>query len=1235
MQNFEHRREKKEMKIFLTILDQTLLFFTRNINLLRLYIINHYNYNDSVYQFLTANDNAENIIVHTKALDDALENKKVKNIAISGSYGSGKSSFIKTFEKNHPQYNFLDISLATFKSQNTKENEKLTDLSLIEKSILEQMFYKVKNTTIPQSRLKKINRLTWLPIKIITILIIALSYFILLAPEKIEKIALLKALVQTISENSLEYLPLIILLLGSYWIIKKVLIIISNSIIEKINLKNLELISNSDSASLLNKYLDEILYFFEKTNFHIVVFQDLDRFGNLEIFTKLRELNNFINNSEQVGKRIVFLYAVQDNMFKNAYERTKFFDFLIPIIPYINATNSKDILFNYFQDITKSFLYDISLYISDMRLLKNIYNEYLIYSKNLDGKLDKTKLLAMIIYKNFEPQDFEELHKCKGLVYDVFKRKMEYLKSYNHTIEQEITNIQTNIQEIEKEPLNDIKELRELYILQIINQFNGSFDGKLYCSDKIFTIQDSVLDDNFELIKKSDRIISKFYPRNDYSLKDSNAVNFKHIENILKSYEEREKTILDKINNKRDYLELEIEKLKNQQQLLKDVSIKELFEQFNNVTILDAIDDNEEKNKRDFYNKDLMKYLLSYGHIDENYEEYISNFFGISITKDEQEFLRNIKNNGEVLSFNYELKHLEEIVTFRLTVNEFNKESVLNLYIIDYLLENKNSYSEQIEKLFQQLSNQSELSKEFILHCLDTCREKVEFVRLIVKYNQNFWLFLTDKRNDKLNTYFGWIIYYAESKDIIKLNINNTLKEYLIQAEYLQPFTGNEVKKVINIIKYFNIKFFRLNLVDNFQIVEFIFRKSHYALSPDMINQMLFYKCAPKTEVEEHLKVAHLTTIKSDKMHTDQDILLQYIYDNINEYIENVFLKISTNTQESEEIIIELLNIENLNVDLKYRIIETQENKIIEINHIDRSLWETLIRYNKINPSWDNAFKYFNDNDTNNDLLLNYLNIEENAKTISQINCGGEYQKKHEFFNQELLRFIIQTNIFSLTSYEYLTKNLGYVYLDLNISELDKNKILLLIKYNKFQFKKQCFDTLKARNDILHIALIEKNKEKLLEEFENFQFDTDDITQILDMNNNTISPDIKKNLIEKIDYTLINNAKIAKLIYQYIDKTMKKPFDYVKIMLQNLKNLESRVNLIVEQNNGLDEKEFFEILDFLPVEYSKIKNLDGKETILTDTDYNQKLIKILKEKEFITSAKKEKKDQLRLYIKKR
>lgn len=1216
---YDHAKEE-----IVEIVDKTLLFFMHKLNLFHLYIVNRFGLNTTTYQFLTANDKAKNIDEYVKALNDALENNKVKNIAISGSYGSGKSSFIKTFEKNSPQYRFLDISLATFKRKGTKEGDEKTDLSLIEKSILEQMFYKVKNTTIPQSRLKKINRLKWIPIKIISVLLIVLSYFILFQPQSFKNITVLDYLLKINSNEYLKYLPVVFLIMGAYYIVNKLLIIISNTNIEKLSLQNLELKSNSDSASLLNQYLDEILYFFEQTHFDIVVFQDLDRFENLDIFTKLRELNNFVNNSEQVAKKIVFIYAVKDEMFKNAHERTKFFDFLIPIIPYINATNSKDVLLDYFEDVEKSFLYDISLYISDMRLLKNIYNEYLIYSSNLDSKLDKTKLLAMIIYKNFEPQDFEELHKCKGLVYDVFKGKKEHITLYIEEIGRNIDSLRNQIEDIENEPRKDIKELRQLYIFKIIENLNNQFGGTLYVNSKGLSVQNCIEDDNFKLIKESNNLTSKFFQQNTYHAINSSAISFKNIEQVIGNYDKREKLILDRINNKTSDLSSKIQKLKQQQEKLKDISIKELFEKFSNVTILED---------KSFENKELMQYLLSYGHINENYEEYISNFFGVSITKDEQEFLQNIKKSGKAFSFDYELKNLEEIVKYRLTINEFSKESVLNLNLLNYLLENKSLYYQQIEKLFLQLSNENERSNEFIFYCLDYCNQRKEFVSLIVKFCQKFWFLLMNSRADKLITYFGWVIHYSEYENVKSLNYNGCLKEYLTNVSSIQEFSGSSANKVIQLIKDLDIKFIRLDLTNSYEIVNFIFENSYYALEPHMINKIIFSNCAPQSLVEEDLKYAHLTTIKSDKLLKGKEVLLKYINDNINEYIENIFLRIDTNTKESEEIVIELLNSETLNEDLKLKVIEKEEAKIINIDNIDKMLWEQLIRQNKVVSSWDNAFKYFNDPNTNNDLLLDYLNIEENAVKISQIQCGAEYRKNHEFFDSKLLKLIIETNRFSIVSYEHLIRNLGFWYEDLNISKLNNEKIELLIKYGRFQFKKACFDALKEKDGNLHIAFIEKNKNKLLEEFETFEFETDDIIKILEIDKGIVSDVMKKDFIEKVDYTLITNKNIAKLIYKYIDRTNIKPIEYTKPMLQNLESLESKINLIIEQNNGLDDNQFIQILDFLPEEYSKIKNFDGKQTVLKDNYYNQKFIAILKERGFITSDKPDKKDQIRLYIK--
>jgi cytidylate kinase len=43
-------------------------------------------------------------------LEWALLNKDIKNIAVTGPYGSGKSSVIRSFAKQYPGYHYLNIS---------------------------------------------------------------------------------------------------------------------------------------------------------------------------------------------------------------------------------------------------------------------------------------------------------------------------------------------------------------------------------------------------------------------------------------------------------------------------------------------------------------------------------------------------------------------------------------------------------------------------------------------------------------------------------------------------------------------------------------------------------------------------------------------------------------------------------------------------------------------------------------------------------------------------------------------------------------------------------------------------------------------------------------------------------------------------------------------------------------------------------------------------------------------
>ena len=286
-------------------------------------------HNPNHYEDLAPIDNADDT-TYNEALKWALGNTKITNIALTAPYGAGKSSILRTFEKHNKDHKYLNISLATF-----DENEK-SDNHSIEKSILQQMFYKVKTKAIPYSRFKRIINTKFLFLKSVFIFLWLLSTFILFKSEMIKEILYLP--------DGLYIWSFLLFVVGSFIIIYKIFEKFSNIKLHKINLQNPEIeIDNGSEVSILNKHLDEILYFFEVTQFDVVIIEDLDRFENPDIFTKLRELNALINNSEQINKRIVFIYAIRDNMFQDE-NRTKFFDFMIPVIPFINSSNSIEIL---------------------------------------------------------------------------------------------------------------------------------------------------------------------------------------------------------------------------------------------------------------------------------------------------------------------------------------------------------------------------------------------------------------------------------------------------------------------------------------------------------------------------------------------------------------------------------------------------------------------------------------------------------------------------------------------------------------------------------------------------------------------------------------------------------------------------------------------------------------------------------------------------------------------------
>ena len=402
-------------------------------------------------------------------LNNVTQDKLIKNVGVTGGYGTGKSSLIHSYFNELKGKTSIYISLAHFDSlagntiptlQDDKKINSHID-NILEMKIVNQLVNQIKPNKIPKANFFTKKNIENYKIFFYSLSIIYLIlYFKFLLPVITEKIT---SGIKDFSPNleSNDYILIIISIIAMiilYYLfsntIKKIIYkgnwskLTINTMGINVNMENRDF----STVSYFDNFLSDVIYLFDESDADFVIFEDLDRFNDHSIFEKLREINLMVNQRRKSAKlkKLMFFYVISDEVFSeknvdsannteniSATEKTKFFDVIIPIIPIVNNTNSFDYLKSRLLDdpaITdkndfETFLYQISIFIDDLRVLKNIVNEFKIYKKiykdNIDMDIDYKQLLALIVYKTLNSSDFNDLVKSKGDLYTQIKKLLE------------------------------------------------------------------------------------------------------------------------------------------------------------------------------------------------------------------------------------------------------------------------------------------------------------------------------------------------------------------------------------------------------------------------------------------------------------------------------------------------------------------------------------------------------------------------------------------------------------------------------------------------------------------------------------------------------------------------------------------------------------------------------------------------------------------------------------------
>lgn len=321
---------------------------------------------------------------------------------------------------------------------------------LLEREVVRQLLYQGESTRLPQSRFNQIHQIRlarrFLQSVVASVVAVALLLMVVFVADSGEN--RLDRWRGAISQNpvvSAATLATVLLFFGAVaWFALPYLR--GKMRINQLSVIGAELGLNDGSGIYFDRYLDEIVYFFERNpEVDTVVFEDLDRFGDPRIFEALRELNTILNHAPGVrGARerwarprdgfggIHFVYALRDGVFDMAEpeggfetrgsRRAKFFDVIIPVIPFVSNLSSVDQALRVFAgDIESNREIEeavrvVAPFLNDMRLLVSAHNEYLVMREKL-LTIEKVKALGlkpasmvgMAAYKVVCPADYERI----------------------------------------------------------------------------------------------------------------------------------------------------------------------------------------------------------------------------------------------------------------------------------------------------------------------------------------------------------------------------------------------------------------------------------------------------------------------------------------------------------------------------------------------------------------------------------------------------------------------------------------------------------------------------------------------------------------------------------------------------------------------------------------------------------------------------------------------------------
>jgi len=1218
------------------------------------------------FKSLSPMDDLEKQRNYIDLLERGVADNDVCNVALTGPLGSGKSSILKGYmkknseKKEEDRSKILEISLADFdapaksSTPDTLHSGTPTQEQLIEKSILQQIFYTVGKDEVPYSQFARINILSTEKIFLyaFSLFLFVFSAYFTFYPDNFALFTetswvsiFLSAFPDWMSKNLFLHFTFGAGVLAlSYVLIKKM----SSMSISNFSLSGAKIELENQKGSLLNEHIDELLYFFESTKYEVLIIEDLDRYAVSSIFKKLREINSLLNGYSKIERNITFIYAVKDNLFTGE-ERTKFFEWIIPVVPVINTSNASEKLITAVGDagldenLSEEFLKEISHYITDYRQLINIFNEYLLHRTELAEITNQEKLLSMVVYKNLFPEDCAKLHLREGYIYTILVQKTEDFRTQRQkNIKNKIAGAEAELIMHEDRVILDGKELSSVFFGKVM-EILPDVARALYVNNQIVTLK-AIMDDDTPLIYFLSTPGRITYVKSDTAL--GYAPEDVRLAELSKEYKERKEDLESQESFEKSRLLADIKALNDERTLLMESSFRDL------VGLMDKKDihcpyrwNSEDEANKEFWSNQtiqkwsLIEFFLEEGYIAEDYPVYISYFYGTKMSSEDYMLMGKIRD-GLPISYLVKINKPMAIIS-ELAVYDFKKSSILLLDIFIAFYEHLDSEHEIFNakrKKFLEVMYKDKDKLPFVEYLLADPKNEKYMPYVLQQFSlhgRDLWIYLkpleTIGNADVFEKILLTMLVEVPNQDLSALEEEEDLVKYIsTMPNFLLLLKKTNIKnvknKIIPYLKSKNVKFTQLNPASiKLEAFTDILQYSLYEINAHMLINILSIDADKKKPVG----VLCYNAIA----HSEVAPLVTYIDENINTYVENILIEGNLVKHETKEGLVALLNHEELKAENGIAVIQRFDKKIEDMSSIPEEYWEEAFKTILFSLEWKDVFIAYASAEITQDTLLAYLSEQSVYNHLKGMKFTQEdavdvtYEREgiaHEFFIG--LIGAKELSIDALRAY----KNVFDDCMDFSfILKLEDKRILELLELGYFCLSYTNFDDLKDRLSLESaILLIEKNFDDFLLSESKSYVGTDGIQLLFE--SKSISPEKKFELVKCFEASEVRAKNYFPLLYKVITDCKDKHLEDKKTIEYLMSAAETELQvltLFVQHLEILSKEEIIRYLGVLSSKNNVYETLTQpeKRTKLPDTPENMLLVKALKEQGLIESYKKLKK----------